>query len=55
MLNLTLRDQEIDEIENVVSFDLRLPPNFDAGGKRPRNREIGPGDIGLNATYGRFD
>jgi hypothetical protein len=54
-LNLKLRDEEMDEIENVVLFDLAFPSNFAAGGKRPRNRQIGPGDVGLNAMYGRFD
>lgn len=54
-LNLQLSDDEIDEIEDAVPFDLGFPSNFAGGGKRLRNREIGPGDVGLNAMYGRFD
>jgi hypothetical protein len=53
-LNLKLSDEEVDEIENVVLFYLAFPSNFAAGRKRPRNREIGPGDVGLNAMYGPF-
>lgn len=54
-LNLQLSDDEIDEIEDAVPFDLGFPSNFAASGKRLRNREIGPGDVWLNAMYGRFD
>lgn len=54
-LGLKLSDEEIDEIEDAVPFDIGFPMNFAAGGKRLRNREIGPGDVSLNAMYGRFD
>lgn len=54
-LNLSLIDEEIAEIEDAVPFDLGFPSNFAAGGKRPTNGEIGPGDLWLNAMYGQFD
>ena len=54
-LSLKLTDEEIDEIENAVPFDLGFPINFATGGKKPKDRGgIGPGDVFLNAMYGRF-
>lgn len=54
-LALQLTDEEIDEIEDAVPFDMGFPSNFATGGKKPKNKEIGPGDLYLNAMYGRFD
>jgi hypothetical protein len=54
-LSLQLTDEEIDEIENAVPFDMGFPMNFIAGGKKLKDRGgIGPGDVSLNAMYGRF-
>jgi aryl-alcohol dehydrogenase-like predicted oxidoreductase len=53
-LNLKLSDEEIDEIEDAVPFDLGFPSSFITVGKL-RNPEIGPRDVGFSAMYGRFD
>ena len=54
-LGLDLTDEEIDEIEGAVPFDLGFPMDFAAGGKGGSNRgEIGPGDVWLNNMYGNF-
>jgi aryl-alcohol dehydrogenase-like predicted oxidoreductase len=50
-LNLKLSDEEIDEIEDAVPFDLGFPSNFITAGKRL----IGPRDVRLSSMYGRFD
>jgi diketogulonate reductase-like aldo/keto reductase len=54
-LGLKLTDEEIGEIEDAVPFDVGFPMNFATGGKKIGNREVGPGDVGLNTMYGRFD
>ena len=54
-LSLELTDEEINEIEKAVPFDLGFPMNFTTGGNAGSNRgEIGPGDAWLNKMYGHF-
>ena len=53
-LGVKLTDEDIDEIESAVPFDVGFPNNFAIRGK-PKGDIIGPGDVWLNKMYGNFD
>lgn len=51
-LGLELSQEEMDEIEDSVPFELGFPHSFLS---RKAHGEIGPGDIWLAASVGHFD
>ena len=53
-LSLELSDEEIDDIDSTVPFDVGFPMNFLAGPKAPKGAK-GPGDIWLTDAAGHFD
>jgi hypothetical protein len=55
-LGLELSDEDIEEIEVAVPFDLGFPHSFAATGKiADRSGAIGGGDVWLTKMFGHFD
>ena len=55
-LGLELSDEDINEIEAAVPFDVGFPHNFAARGKvADRSGAIGGGDVWLTQMFGHFD
>ena len=53
-LGLELSDEEMDDIDSAVPFDVGFPMNFLGGPKAPKGPK-GPGDVWLADAAGHFD